>query len=196
MLKWKLINWQVLAAENRHNQSTVHSHRRLFVEKNTSYREWLPWLCSRRHSNKPSARPQLSIKPASQFHVTTQSFNSPLSGTTRVRRYEKVKPIWILLKQETVSGSGISWAICKSAPRSRQITTPAPHHSVFYRPDDLPPAQPTASKHWMLVRQIWHNPTGSNVVTLSRQDMTTVNYTETMRDNQQQQTNTQKQMWY
>ena len=32
----------------------------------------------------------------------------------------KVKPIWILLKQETVSGSGISWAICKSAPRSRE----------------------------------------------------------------------------
>ena len=59
----------------------------------------------------------------------------------------KVKPIWILLKQETVSGSGISWAICKSAPRSRQITTPAPHHSVFYRPDVLPAAQPTASKH-------------------------------------------------
>jgi len=31
---------------------------------------------------------------------------------------------------------------------SRQITTPAPHHSVFYRPDALPAAQPTASKHW------------------------------------------------
>jgi len=30
-----------------------------------------------------------------------------------------------------MSGSGISWAICKSAPRSRQITMPAPHHSVF-----------------------------------------------------------------
>ena len=43
----------------------------------------------------------------------------------------KVKPIWILLKQETVSGSGISWAICKSAPRSRQITMPTPHRSVF-----------------------------------------------------------------
>ena len=60
----------------------------------------------------------------------------------------KVKPIWILLEQETVSSSGISWAICKSAPRSRQITTPVPHHSVFYRPDALPAAQPTASKHW------------------------------------------------
>jgi len=55
----------------------------------------------------------------------------------------KVKPIWILLKQETVSGSGISWAICKSAPRSRQITTPTPHRSVFF----LRAAQPTASKH-------------------------------------------------
>jgi len=43
----------------------------------------------------------------------------------------KVKPIWILLKQETASSSGISWAICTSASRSRQITTPAPHHSVF-----------------------------------------------------------------
>ena len=43
----------------------------------------------------------------------------------------KAKPNWILLKQETLSGSGISWAIYKSAPRSRQISTPAPHHSVF-----------------------------------------------------------------
>jgi len=35
-----------------------------------------------------------------------------------------------------------------SAPHSRQITMPAPHHSVFYRPDALPAAQPTALKHW------------------------------------------------
>ena len=54
----------------------------------------------------------------------------------------KVKPIWILLKQETVSGSGISWAICKSAPCSRQITMPAPHHSFFTgRMPFLPPNQ-------------------------------------------------------
>ena len=32
-------------------------------------------------------------------------------------------------------GSGISWTICKqSAPHSRQITTPAPHHSIFTGP--------------------------------------------------------------
>ena len=56
----------------------------------------------------------------------------------------KVKPIWILLKQETVSGSGISWAICKSAPRSRQKTTPTPHHSKKFftgRMPFLPPNQ-------------------------------------------------------
>ena len=47
-----------------------------------------------------------------------------------------------------MSGSGINWAICKSAPRSRQITTPASQRSVFYRPDALPAAQPTALKHW------------------------------------------------
>ena len=83
-------------------------------------------------------------------HTHTHPFNGPLSGTTQVRWYQsrKVKPVWILLKQETASGSGISWAICKSAHRSRQITMPAPHHSVFYRPGALPATQPTVSKHW------------------------------------------------
>ena len=42
----------------------------------------------------------------------------------------KEKSTLILLKQETVSGSGIRWATRKSASRSRQITMPAPHHSV------------------------------------------------------------------
>jgi len=36
------------------------------------------------------------------------------------------------MKQEMTGGSGISWAICKSyASRSRKITTPVPHYSVF-----------------------------------------------------------------
>jgi len=71
-----------------------------------------------------------------------------LSGTTQMSRYQKGKTNLDLLEQETVSGRGICWAICKSAPRPRQITTPAPHNSVFYRPDALTATQPTASKHW------------------------------------------------
>ena len=83
----------------------------------------------------------------------------------------KVKPIWILLKQETVSGSGISWAICKSAPRSRQITMPVPHHSKFFtgRMPFLPPNQQRQStegtynirynKHYNIIwsDNFWHN---------------------------------------
>ena len=73
----------------------------------------------------------------------TRTFNGPFSGSTQVSRYQKGKPIWILLEQETVSGSGISWAICKSAPCSRQITMPVPHHSKFFtgRMPFLPPNQ-------------------------------------------------------
>jgi len=65
-----------------------------------------------------------------QTHTHTHPFNGPLSRTTRVSRYQKGKPILILLKQQTVSGSGIRWAICKSAPRSRQITKP--HHTTQF----------------------------------------------------------------
>ena len=72
----------------------------------------------------------------------THVFNGPLSGTSRVSQYQKGKTDLDFLKQETVSGSGISWAVCKSAPRSRQITMPATHCSVFTnRMPFLPPNQ-------------------------------------------------------
>jgi len=59
-------------------------------------------------------------------HLTALCLGLPGWAGTR-----KVKPVWILLKQETVSSNGISWTICKSAPLSRQIATLAPHHSFF-----------------------------------------------------------------
>jgi len=59
-------------------------------------------------------------------HTHTHPFNGPVSRTIGVSCCQKVKPIWILLKKETVSGSGIIWAVCKSAPSSRQIATPTP----------------------------------------------------------------------
>jgi len=80
-------------------------------------------------------------------HIRLMALCPGLPGWAGTR---KVKPMWISLKQEIVSGRGISWAICKSAPRCRQITMPAPTTLFFYRPDALPAAQPTASKHWRL----------------------------------------------
>ena len=56
-------------------------------------------------------------------HLTALCLGLPRWAGTR-----KVKPIWILLKQETVSGSGISWPIAyASAYRARQTTMPTPH---------------------------------------------------------------------
>jgi len=58
-----------------------------------------------------------------------------------VSRYRKGKTQWILLKQKIVSGSGISWAICKSAPRSRQTCQhPTTQFSTGWMPF-LPPNQ-------------------------------------------------------
>ena len=68
----------------------------------------------------------------------------------------KVKPISILLRQETVSGSGISWAICKAAPRSRQITIPAPHRSVFLQAG-CPSCSPTNSVKTLKARALKGN---------------------------------------
>ena len=73
--------------------------------------------------NKVETRP-LIMKKVSYTRLT-----APCPGLSGWAGTRKVKPIWILLKQETVSGSGVSWAICKSATCSRQITMPAPHHS-------------------------------------------------------------------
>ena len=77
-------------------------------------------------------------------HNTHTRLTALFPGLPRWAGTRKVKPIWILLKQETVSGSGISWAICKSAPRIRQITMSAPHHSVFLQAG-CPSCRPTNS---------------------------------------------------
>ena len=104
-------------------------------------------ICTQLTRESPRLEPlsQATRSARNKKHTRLTALCPGLPGWAGTR---KVKPIWILLKQETISGSGISWTICKSAPQSRQITTPAPHRSVFYRLDALPAAQPTASKHW------------------------------------------------
>ena len=86
-------------------------------------------------------------------HTHTHPFNGPFSRTTRVGWYQKGKTNLDFTEARDSEWQWHQLGICKSAPRSRQITTPAPRHSVFNRPDALPAAQPTASKHW---RQNWY----------------------------------------
>ena len=78
-----------------------------------------------------------------QTHTHTR-LTALCPGLPRWAGTRKVKPISVLLEQETVSGSGISWAICKSAPCSRQITTSVPHYSSFLRAG-CPSCRPTNS---------------------------------------------------
>jgi len=77
----------------------------------------------------------------------THPFNGPFSGTTQVSGYQKGKTS---LDFTEARDSEWQWhqlghmQVCTSLQTD---TTTAPHHSVFYRPDALPAAQPTASKH-------------------------------------------------
>ena len=77
-------------------------------------------------------------------HTHTHTRLTAFSGTTRVSRYQKGKAIWILLKQETVSGTLGHMQVCTSLQTDNYASTPP---LSFYRPDALPAAQPTASKH-------------------------------------------------
>ena len=88
-------------------------------------------------------------------HIHTHPFNGPLSRTTRVSRYQKAKTNLDFTEARDSSGSGISWAICKSAPGCRQITMAAPHYSVFTgRVSFLPPSQQRQSTEGSLVASL------------------------------------------
>ena len=81
-------------------------------------------------------------------YTHTQPFNGPLSGSTQVSRYQKGKTNLDLLKQETVSGSGISWAICNSLQTDNYASTPS--HSFLQA--GCPYCRPTNSVVKMLRR--------------------------------------------
>ena len=90
---------------------------------------------------------QLTKRDFTHTHTHLTALCPGLPGWAGTR---KVKPIWILLTQETVSGSGISWAICKSASCSRQVTLPAPNTQFFTgRMSFLPPIQQRQSTEGM-----------------------------------------------
>ena len=108
-----------LIGNNKTATQPLHRERNPLLHKNT--KTTTAALQEFRHNNKRNTVDY-------DTHTCTDPSKGPMSGWAVTR---KVTPMWILLQQETVSGSGISWAICKSARCSRQITTPAPYHSVF-----------------------------------------------------------------
>ena len=80
-------------------------------------------------------------------HTHTHPFNGPFSGTTQVSRYQKGKTD---LDFAEARDSEWQWhqlghmQVCILLQRDNHASTPP---LFFYRPDALPAAQPTASKH-------------------------------------------------
>ena len=130
-------------------QDFVNVHKIQVVCEEESYHKsrnhrWFSWHIvsnnARLHTYIQSVWNTHSIQ---HTHIDTR-LTALFPGLPRWAGTGKVKPIWILLEQATVSGSGISWAICKSAPRSWQITMPTPHHSVLLHAG-CPSCRPTNS---------------------------------------------------
>jgi len=77
----------------------------------------------------------------------THPFNGPLSGTTRVSRYQKGKT-----SLDFTGSRDSEWQwhqldhmhVCTALQTDSHASTPP---LSFYRPDALPAAQPTVSKH-------------------------------------------------
>jgi len=132
-------------------------------------------------------------RPTTHTHTCLAALCPGLPGWASTR---KVKPIWILLKQETVSGSGISWAICKSAPRSRQIPRQHPTAQFFHGPDALSAAQPTVSKHWRHWYQLDHFPLNSRQTIITASSLLNFYKLHTFRDTQQTQLKQCREKWH
>jgi len=77
----------------------------------------------------------------------THPLNGPFSGTTQVSQYQKSKNqsgIYWSKRQWVAVASAGPYASLHLARRSRQITTPAPHHSCFLQAG-CPSCRPTNS---------------------------------------------------
>jgi len=95
-------------------------------------------------------------------HTHTHTFNGPLSGTTQVSRYKKGKTNLDFIRARD---SEWQWhqlghmQVCTSLQTDNHASTQcwvlAWLLKFFYRPDALPAAQPTVSKHWRLSTDAW-----------------------------------------
>jgi len=74
-----------------------------------------------------------------------ESFYGPFSGTTRVSRCQK-RNFWILWCKGKLTEED-TLTIWLGATPSGLISANLHHPPIFYRPDALPAAQPTVSKH-------------------------------------------------
>ena len=137
----ELINLYLSMLDNK-KQSVSHTNKVVaaFIRNACWAFALCPDSCSRKI-------PIANICPPYLYHLHIP-FNGPFSGTIRVSRYQKGKTD---LDFTEARDSEWQWnplghmQVCTSLQRDNHASTPP--LSFFYRPDALPAAQPTASKH-------------------------------------------------
>ena len=100
-----------------------------------------------RHLSSRSGVAVWQVRLRTDISVYTHPFNGPFSGTTRVRRYQKSKT-----NVDFTEARDSEWQwhqlghmqVCTSLQTDNHASTPP---LSFYRPDTLPVAQLTTSKH-------------------------------------------------
>ena len=104
-----------------------------------------PGPAAAREINHASVKTTIVTASSQQTHRHTHPFNGPLSGTTRVNRYQKGKT-----SPDFTEATDSEWhrhqlghkQVCTSLHTDNHASTPL---LFFYRLDALPAAQPTAS---------------------------------------------------
>ena len=91
----------------------------------------------------------LYFRAGSSTHTHTHTrLTAPCPGLPGWAGTRKIKPVWILLEQETVSGSSISWAICVST--SLQTDNHASTPLLSFLQAGCPSCRPnTQTKTWI-----------------------------------------------
>jgi len=89
-------------------------------------RPQLQWACCRLHTTYPAA------------HVTDRVIHTANHTGSHADSHTDSHAENCADSHTDGNTASHSCAVCKSAPRSSQITTPVPHRSNIYRPDALP----------------------------------------------------------
>ena len=112
----------------------------------TYYTMWFT-ICYKSHTIEMHTH-TVTLVQTLHIHTHIHPFNGPFSRTTRVSRYQKGK---INLDFTKARDSEWQWhqlghmQVCTLLQTDNHASTPP---LSFYRPDALPAAQPTVSKHW------------------------------------------------
>ena len=100
-------------------------------------------FCTHRLSGSPlSVFAEMSVRFLNviSLHINGHFPAGPgLAGT-------RMSAFWILLELRVMGGGGNNWS-CKVCKAPVKMSPPTNQHPVFYRPDALPVAKPTVSKH-------------------------------------------------